>query len=136
MIKKFLRGIVIEAWALYLANNLVLGLGFTQGIRSLLLTAVALAVAGMFIKPIINIFLLPINLVTFNFFRWASHAVMLFLVDLVLTEFSIGSFRYGGFSSDYLSLPPIFFESGIAAYLAFSILIGLIAGIFHWIMEK
>lgn len=136
MIKKFLRGIVIEAWALYLANNLISGLFFSQGIKSLLLTAFALAVAGMFIKPIINIFLLPINLVTFNFFRWASHAVMLFLVDLVLPEFSILNFKYAGYSSDFISLPPLFFEAGVASYLAFSILIGLVASIFYWIMEK
>lgn len=136
MIKKFLRGIVIEAWALFLVNQIASGLFFEQGIKSLLLTAVALAVAGLLIKPIINILLLPINLVTFNFFRWASHAVMLFLVDLVLTEFSIVNFKFAGFSSEMFSIPQLFFESGVLAYLAFSILIGLVAGLFYWIMEK
>lgn len=136
MVKKFMRGIVIEAWALFLVNQLASGLFFEQGLKSLLLTATALAVAGLLIKPIINILLLPINLVTFNFFRWASHAVMLFLVDLVLTEFRIVNFNFAGYSSDLFSLPLLYIESGILSYLAFSVLIGLVAGVFYWIMEK
>ncbi|KKQ75666.1 MAG: hypothetical protein US96_C0007G0014 [Candidatus Woesebacteria bacterium GW2011_GWB1_38_5b] len=131
-----MRGIVIEAWALFLVNQLASGLFFEQGLKSLLLTATALAVAGLLIKPIINILLLPINLVTFNFFRWASHAVMLFLVDLVLTEFRIVNFNFAGYSSDLFSLPLLYIESGILSYLAFSVLIGLVAGVFYWIMEK
>ena len=136
MLKKFLRGILIEAWALFLANQIAQGLAFQQGIKSLLLTAAALSIAGFIIKPVINILLLPINLVTFNFFRWLSHAIMLFLVDLVLSEFAIQSFSFPGYSSNLFTLPALFFESGILAYIAFSILIGVIAGVFYWIIEK
>jgi len=115
---------------------LAIGMNFERGFETLFITGGALAIATILAKPIINILLLPINLVTFNFFRWASHAVMLFLVDLVLTEFRIVNFNFAGYSSDLFSLPLLYIESGILSYLAFSVLIGLVAGVFYWIMEK
>lgn len=136
MIKKVLRAFLIEIAALYLTTQIASGLFFEKGLQSLLLTGFALAAASFLVRPVINILLLPINLVTFNFFRWASHAVTLFLVDLVLIEFSIKSFTFSGLQSDWITLPPLFFEQGVVAYLAFSFLIAGIANSIYWVMEK
>lgn len=136
MLRKIIRAFVIETSALYLVLQIAQGLVFAKGIQSLIITGIALALASFLIRPVINILLLPINLITFNFFKWASHAVTLFLVDLVLTEFAITSFTFRGLNSDYLSLPQIFFEQGVVAYLAFSILIATIANAIYWVVEK
>lgn len=136
MIKRILRAFVIEGTALYLASQIASGLFFEKGITSLLLTGLALAAASFVVRPVINILLLPINLVTFNFFRWASHAVTLFLVDLVLSEFSIRNFSFNGLQTEWITLPPIFFEQGVVAYLAFSFLIAGLANGIYWVMEK
>lgn len=136
MFRRVLRAFVIETTALYLVSQIAQGLFFEKGVASLILTGVALALASFLVRPVINIMLLPINLVTFNFFRWASHAVTLFLVDLVLSEFAIKSFTFAGLQSDWLTLPPLFFESGVVAYLAFSFLIAAIANSIYWVMEK
>jgi uncharacterized membrane protein YvlD (DUF360 family) len=136
MVKKILRNFVIEATALYLASQAAQGLFFEKGFQSLVITGFVLAAASFLIRPVLNILLLPINMVTFNFFRWANHTITLFLVDLALKQFSIMQFNYPGFKSEYFDLPPLFFEQGVAAYLAFSILISIIAGTIYWLIDK
>jgi len=135
MVKKILRVFVIETTALYLTSVWIQGLVFQKGPQSIVLTGFALAVAALLVKPIINILILPINLVTFNVFKSTSHAITFFLVDLALAEFSITSFRYPGLTSELLDIPPLFFEQGVAAYLAFSIVVSVIAYIIYWLME-
>jgi uncharacterized membrane protein YvlD (DUF360 family) len=133
MVKKILRTFVTEGTALYLATQMAGGLHFEKGLQSMVITAVALTLGAFFVKPVINILILPLNLMTLNFFKWASHAIMLFLVDLALTEFGIISFAFKGFQTDWFSIPQIFFPQGVVAYIAFSFLISLIAGVIHWI---
>ncbi len=136
MLKKIIRTFATEATALYLTTQIAQGLHFEKGTQSLLLTAGALAVGHLIVKPVINILILPINLMTLNLFKWASGAIMFFLVDLALTEFMVKSFTFNGFNTDWFSLPVIFFEQGVVAYLAFSFLVSMISGIIHWIFEK
>jgi putative membrane protein len=135
MVKKILRAFAIETAALYLTSVWFEGLVFTGGIESLLLTGFALGLASMLIKPLINIFLMPINLVTFNLFRWLNNVVMLFLVDLILPNFTITSFSFPGLISTYLDLPPVALPEGIGAYFGFAIVISLISGIIHWLLD-
>lgn len=136
MVKKILRNFATEGTALYLTTQMADGLHFDKGAQSIIVTALALAIATIVVKPLINILILPINLVTFNFFKWASQAIMLFLVDLALVEFAITSFAFKGFQTDWFSLPPVFLEQGVAAYLAFSFLVAAIAGIIHWLFDR
>lgn len=93
-------------------------------------------VGSLLVRPIINILLLPINLVTFNFLRWLNHSVVLFLVDLALPEFAINTFAYKGFQSEWIDIPAITLQGGAASYLAFSILISIISGIIYWLVDK
>lgn len=136
MIKKVVRIFVIESTSLYLASEFAQGLQFRDGIQSLVITGIALTGGAFLVKPIINILILPINLMTFNFFKWANHAIILFLVDMVLAEFSIANFNFSGLSTKYIELPPLSLDQGILSYLAFSFVISVIAGVIKWIMEK
>ena len=136
MFKRIIRTFAIEGTALYLASQMAQGLHFEKGVQSMVITAGALTVGAFVVKPVINILILPINLMTFNFFKWASHAIMLFLVDLALSEFAIISFSFQGFQTDWFSVPQIYFEPGVVAYLAFSFLISFLAGIIHWVFAR
>lgn len=135
MVKKILRAFAIETSALYLTSAWFKGLVFTGGVESLILTGFALGLASMLIKPLINIFLMPINLVTFNLFRWLNNVVMIFLVDLILPNFTVTSFSFPGLISTYLDLPPIYLDQGIPAFFGFAIVISLISGVIHWLLD-
>lgn len=136
MIKKVIRIFAVESTSLYIISNITSGLYFENGAQSLLYTGGALTVTVFLVKPIINLLILPINLVTFNFFRFASHAITLFLVDLALSEFAVRSFNFNGFSSNLIDLPPVFFEAGVFSYLAFSFVLSFLTSAIYWIVDK
>lgn len=133
--KRILRGFLIEIGVLYLVTQIASGLNFANGLQSLAITGIALALAVFVVRPIINVLLLPINLVTFGVFRWLSQALTLYVVDLILPEFSITHFSFAGFSSEWFYIPAYSTASIVLSYILFSLLISLISGIIHWLVR-
>lgn len=88
----------------------------------------------MIAKPIINLLLLPVNLVTFGLFRWVSTVAVLYIVTLIIPGFSISDFNFGGYTSLWIDLPVIYFV-GFWAYLAFSFLHSLFTSFIYWLIK-
>jgi len=133
--KRILRSFLIEIGTFYLVSQIASGIVFENGLEGLVVAGVALTVATFLVRPIINILLLPINLLTFGLFKWLSQAVTLFLVDLVLPHMSIVSFNFAGFASKWVDVPAIHLDSIILVYIAFSLLLSVISGIIYWIVK-
>ncbi len=135
--KRILRNIFIQIGALYFASVLVSGMEFKRGLLSLFITGAFLSISSFVIKPVVNVLLLPLNLVTLNFFRWVGNLVVLYLATLVMTtEFAIGAFKYVGFSSNLFDIPEISFYPGVLSIVAFAFVISVIAGVFHWLVSN
>ena len=132
--KRILRMFIIETLALVTASKIAYGLVFENGMETLLLSGLALTIATIVVKPAINMLLLPINLVTFNLFKWVSSAVALYLVTLAVPGFKIVGFSFGGVQSDTVPLPAIDLP-GIGAFIAFSFIIAAITGLIYWIIK-
>lgn len=131
---KILKYFVIDTVTLYIVSLNIRGMSFDGGVKTLLLAGVVLAIAQFLIKPLINLLLLPINLLTFGLFKWVSYAVTLYLVTLLVSGFKITEFYFSGLSSYWFSLPVISL-SGIFAFVAFSFLISTVSSIISWIMK-
>lgn len=132
--KSLLRHYVIDTFALYLASTVTSGLVFTQGLKTLLLAGIGLMAASLLVRPLINILILPLNLITFGLFKWVSSAVALYLVTLIVPGFSIANFVFLGLSSEWLSIPS-FTLHGVFAYVGFSFFISLITSFMYWLIK-
>lgn len=132
--KKVLRHFVIDTVSLYLASSMVSGLVFEQGIQTIFLAGIGLTIVSLIAKPVINVLMLPINLITFGLFRWVASAIALYLVTLVVPGFKIVKFFFGGFTSVWFDLP-IISLSGLLAVICFSLLLSLIAGFIYWLVK-
>lgn len=132
--KRIIRHYVIDTVSLYLVSRIASGLVFEKGAESLLLAGVGLMVVSLLAKPVINILLLPINLVTFGLFRWVSSAILLYLVTLVVPGFKIVGFVFNGASFQGIAIPALTF-SGIGAIAAFSFLISFFTSIIYWLIK-
>ena len=132
--KTLLRHYVIDTIALYLASRLTTGLLFEEGIKTLLLAGIGLMAASLVVRPLINLLILPINLVTFGLFKWVSSAVALYLVTLVVPGFRIGNFVFLGLSTEWFSLPS-FSLDGIFAFVGFSFLLSLLTSFMYWLIK-
>ena len=133
--KRILRIILIEIAGLYVVSQIAQGLVFDQVPEAVLITGVALGIAMFLIKPIINILLLPLTLATMGILKVLGHTITLYIVDVALPQFHIEGFNFPGLTTQYLDIPPIVFQKGALAYLAFSILIWFITGMINWLRK-
>lgn len=134
MVKKVARVFLIECFALYLVSRFTSGLDFENGIVSLAITGVSLGIASFLVKPVINVLILPLNLLTFGVFKFLTNAIMLYIVDLVLREFNVGTFHFLGFSNPLLDIPQFSIPAPFS-YVGFSLAISLVTGVFYWLVS-
>lgn len=125
---------LVETLALYLVSRAVNGIIFQNGYTTMVFAGIALMIISTVVKPVINILLLPINLITFGLFKWVGVVIALYLVTLVVPGFEILNFSFTGLNSYWLYLPPLQL-AGILSFLAFSFLISLISAIIGWIIK-
>lgn len=80
-----------------------------------IVAAVVLGVLNIFLKPIIIILTLPINIITLGLFTLVINTLIVILADRIVPGFKV--------------------ESYWAAFL-FSVALWLVNGVFHWIEKK
>ena len=132
--KRILRHFVIDSVSIFLVSSIASGMVFSKGIETLLLTGFGLTIASLIAKPVINILLLPVNLITFGLFRWVSAVAVLYIVTLTVPGFKILNFHFGGYTSLWFDLPVIAF-TGFLALLAFSFLHSLVSSFIYWLIK-
>jgi len=133
-----MRGIIktisINLLVLYLVSQIFQGMVFKNGVHSFITSGLFLALSSMIVKPLINIMILPINLITFGLFRWISSAATLYIVTLFLPDFLINEFYFKGFTSLWVDIPVIKTQ-GFFAIILFSFAISIFNTILHWITK-
>lgn len=132
--KRILRHFIIDTYCLFIISNISSGMVFERGTVTLLTAGIALTLVSLFAKPIINVLLLPLNLITFGLFRWVASSVVLYITSLIVHDFKILQFDFAGFSSKWIDVPSLHFE-GILAYVGFSFLLSLIASFIYWLIK-
>ena len=133
--KSLIKIYIASTLSLYLASVAFSGIQLSKGINSLLLTGVGLSILSLLVKPLINLLLLPLNLITFGLFRWVSSAIALYLVTLIVPGFKIIGFSFLGLSSKWIDIPSVNL-SGLLAIIAFSLVISVISSILHWLISS
>jgi len=90
-----LRGIIVRwalnAVALWIVAQLISGFSIT-GLPTLLWTAALLGLVNALIRPILLLVTLPLNLLTLGLFTFVINALMLLLVDALVSGFDIAGF--------------------------------------------
>lgn len=132
--KKIFRHFAIDTLTLYAVSLFATGLVFEKGLATILLAGAGLTVASLLARPVINLLLLPINLITFNLFKWVSSAIALYLVTLVVPGFKITHFYFAGMASSLFTIPS-FSLGGILSYAVFAFIISFITSSIYWIVK-
>ena len=128
-IRKYLRWFLINAAALWLITRVFEGVSISGGYQTLFLTALVLTLINLFLKPLIKLLLLPINLVTLGAFRWVINVLTLYLVTLIVPEFKITAFLFPGFTYQGFIIPALplsTFWAFVLSSLSFSLITSLL----------
>jgi putative membrane protein len=131
-VKTVLRSIVYNAASIWIVSLLASGIVLEKGYETLLVAAFALGLINLLVKPVINILLLPLNLITLGAFRWLVNVLALYLVTVVVPDFKIVPVHFSGFTYRGIIIPPISLNL-IFSFVVVSFLISFISSFWYWL---
>jgi putative membrane protein len=108
--KKYLRILLVNLGSLWLVAYLLPGVTYSGGTKTLLWAALVLTLVNLFLKPLIKLLLLPVNLITLGSFRWLINVLSLYLVTLIVPAFDIVGFHFSGFTYKGFAVPAVDFN--------------------------
>lgn len=131
--KKILKFLILNLLALHIVNYLFGNLALPGVFKQQLIIAVILTIFELLLKPILNILLLPINLLTFGLVRTLINTLGLYLAVFLVDGFAVNTFTIPTLTLAGLTLPALSFY-GFFAYvltsLAMHILISFLNSLF------
>ncbi len=135
MIRLLLRSIAINLASIYLAAQILTGVvTYVGGTQTLVMAAAAIALANLIVRPIVNLLLLPLHLITLGFFRWVANLITLYLVTWLIPNLQINSFTFSGINLGYLIIPQIHF-SIFGAFVITTLTLTIIFHCLYWLLQ-
>src|SRR5579872_3972768 len=95
--KKLLRMTFFNAVSLFLLTLAFPGVQVLGGVPVFILGGLLLSFISLFIKPIINIISLPLNLISLGFFSFLTNALILYILTVLIPQITVKDFTYPGF---------------------------------------
>lgn len=132
--KGLLRSFAVHTAVIWFIATNVGGIEFANDPKILLSASLALTLVDALIKPLINLLLLPFNLVTLGVFRWVSSAAALYLTTLLVQGFTIKAFAYPGLVTEYFIVPSLTL-SVLGAYILIAILVSFTVSLLFWLLH-
>ena len=134
--KRLIRMFVISGFSLWVVNYwFPEGLVLSGGTWALVKAALGLGLINWLIKPLVNMVMLPVNLLTFGLFRWVTNVLVLWLVVRFIGGIAVRGFSFHGLTYQGIVFPAITF-SELYAWIFLSFLISLISSLVIWLMSK
>ncbi|OGD09188.1 hypothetical protein A2397_04365 [Candidatus Amesbacteria bacterium RIFOXYB1_FULL_44_23] len=135
MFRLFLRSISINFASIYIAIIILNPvISYVGGLKTLLTAAVIIALANLFVRPIVNLLLLPIHLITLGLFRWVANLATLYLVTILVPNLKIHAFVSPRLDIGYLIIPPITF-SAFGSFILATITLTCVFHFLYWLLQ-
>jgi|SRR3989338_4769000 len=133
--KHLLRLFITNSVAVYAASLIIEGFSIKGDFfRTLSVISAALIIVDMLVKPIVNLLLLPINILTLGMFRWIINIGIFYGVTLLISDFAIEAFTFRGVDLGSINVGEIYIGKAGAVIIS-AILVEVVRGLIKWIME-
>ncbi len=132
--KKLLRSYLINLGTLWGATQLIPGLYYEGGFKTLAIGAAGIMLVNFFVVPLLKILFLPFNLITLGLFSWVINALAIYFLITIIPQFKVMSYQFPGLSMGSLSIPGANLNTLMVAVLA-SLLISVISNLAKWLVK-
>lgn len=133
--KAILRNVLLYAFSLYITQMIFHGLVLHDGMRTLVIGGILLAIGFKILKPILSIISLPFNLLSLGLFSIFIIAFILFLITLIYPPIDVKPFVFTGISFWGIEIHR-FYVSLLLSYILISVTIYLITKVINWLFGK
>lgn len=83
--------LLVNGFAVFIASKILAGVRVDSFVTAVIV-AVVLGVVNTFIKPVLLLLTLPLNIITLGLFTFVINALLVLLVASIVPGFSVGSF--------------------------------------------
>lgn len=128
------KNIVFNSISLFILAELIAGVRITGGYQTLIAAGLILTILNMIVKPIINIFSLPLNMVTLGLFSFITNAILLYLLTIFAPNISVSAFTFNGFSWGGFIIPVMKFNT-LFAFIISAAVLALLINFFKWLTK-
>ena len=136
MLRYFFRSIILNAFCIYLSSVIISGLFYYQGgVGTIILAGLIISLSNLFVKPVINLLLLPIHLLTLGLSRWISNLASLYLVTWLLPQLQIHAYAFPGLKLTFIIIPPLHF-SAFGAYILATLVLTFCFHFLYWLFQE
>ncbi|HSA84401.1 MAG TPA: phage holin family protein [Patescibacteria group bacterium] len=132
--KTLLRNLAIYTLSLFFILHLVEGASLSGGFWTLLSAGIVLTLFFILLKPILSIITLPVNIVTLGVFNIFVNALLLYLLTIFVTEFSIVAFISSSTDIFGFVIPSITFNT-FFAYVYTAFILTALNAFIRWLIE-
>src|SRR3989344_1424710 len=133
--KSILRNTVFNSVSLFILSQAVSGVRIKGGWETLILSGFILSILNIVLKPILNLFSLPLNAITLGLFSFITNAILLYILTIFVPNISISQFTFNGFSFSGFIIPVIQFNT-LTAFIVSAAVLSLIINFFDWLTKK
>ncbi len=133
--KKYLRLTLLNTFSLFTVSTFFKGLITPSNMLDLLWAGLIFTVINQLVKPIIKLFLLPINLVTLGLFRWLANVLVLLVVTRVVDTVKIVGFISPPINQAGFAIPSLNLNFPTALILG-SFLLSLVFNLLNSLLTK
>ena len=130
--KKLLRNVLIYTVILYYLVQIIPGLELTNTLQAVVIGGASLALLFIFIRPILKLLFLPINLITLGVFSGMINVLIIYLFDKYYGAFSVSSWEFTGYSYGGFIIPELQFNV-FWTYVLVSLIISFVSSILNWL---
>jgi putative membrane protein len=133
--KSFVRNVLFNSFSIFLISQVISGVRVTGGLPTYLFGGIALTILLVFLKPVLNILSLPLNIITLGLFSFVTNIIIFYLLTVIVPGISINAFTFSGISYAGFVIPSIYFNV-IFAFLLVSFLQSVIVSFLAWLIKK
>lgn len=129
-----LRNFLINLGSLWVTSQILPGLIFQGGFKTLAIAAAVFMVINILIVPLLKIMFLPLNLLTLGLFSFAVNVLALYILTAAVPQFKIIPYHFPGTSLNGIVIPSMDLSVLYVAILA-SFMIGFSTHLFQWLIK-
>lgn len=132
--KRVLRLFLISLFALWLTSQFVAGFSYGGKTETLIWATVTFTAINLFVRPVLRLFFLPLNMLTLGLFSWVVNVLVLYLLILIIPQIKITAFDFPGFSWQGLIIPAMHVNF-LFTLIVSSFVISFISSFFDWLIK-
>ena len=132
--KFFLKTFLFHVFSLWVTSEIFSAFRIHGAFVAILTAAGILTFLSVFVKPLLKILFIPINLLTLGFFSWFTNVIVIYLLTVLAPEVEITAWKFMGWHWGGFALPA-FGTSYIVSLILVSCIITIVGNLLHWITE-